>query len=197
MAPILISTTTPAATTQLETPVIIIICVCAYLAFFSIVLIIRQCIIIDHPDQYTECKKTANYYCCECCNEESFWLKAGACFQPLDSVCFCTKSQCCEASKSSRSRGFCAECNACGKAEDTNNCCDCWISFAQACDCGVPSCTGCLDSCCGPRRHCDLADCLTCGSTDSNICCGIECACVNQSPDCDRVNCICFEIQLR
>nr|XP_039271483.1 prestalk D11 protein-like isoform X2 [Styela clava] len=209
MAPITIPTTTVATSSQLDTPVIIIICVFAYLAFFIVAIFIRQCIVDNYKEEYSDCVRCL---CCVGYTEENCWLSVNGCFQPLDPVC-CFCQICCFKDKDPESRGFCAECNVCGKAEDTNNCCDCCLSFAQACNCSVPGATTCCDSICGPRKHCDIGDCLTCGLCEQsdNSCCadtgsscsGISCGCCDcpaiqcEKPECSEIHCLCCTISCR
>nr|XP_033800230.1 uncharaterized LOC112694756 homolog [Geotrypetes seraphini]XP_033800231.1 uncharaterized LOC112694756 homolog [Geotrypetes seraphini]XP_033800232.1 uncharaterized LOC112694756 homolog [Geotrypetes seraphini]XP_033800233.1 uncharaterized LOC112694756 homolog [Geotrypetes seraphini] len=88
-------------------------------------------------------------------------------------------------------RGFCADCCSWGKASQLGLC-DCCLTCAESCDCRVPSMTRCLDSCCPRGTTCDPGSCLT-----SRCCPLCDFACAYQPPDCETINCICFEVRLR
>ena len=50
-----------------------------------------------------------------------------------------------------QARGICMACAPCGKEDGSLQCCDCWISCAEACNCcAYPNVKSCLDSLCGP-----------------------------------------------
>ncbi|KTG32121.1 hypothetical protein cypCar_00007264 [Cyprinus carpio] len=51
---------------------------------------------------------------------------------------------------------------------------------AQSCDCRAPSLQSCLDYSC-PSPNCAMWDC----------------ACTCQPPECDSINCFCFEIKFK
>ncbi|XP_041094689.1 keratin-associated protein 5-4 [Polyodon spathula] len=86
-----------------------------------------------------------------------------------------------------RSRGLCPSCCQCEKCAPCGGCEYC-LACAESCDCRVPSLRGCLDSAC-PRS----TDCL-----QVSTCCPLcDCACTWQPPECESVNCLCFEIKMR
>uniref|UniRef100_V9LJQ2 Uncharacterized protein n=1 Tax=Callorhinchus milii TaxID=7868 RepID=V9LJQ2_CALMI len=64
------------------------------------------------------------------------------------------------------------------------SCRSCWVTCAEISNCRVPTVNQCLDLWCPRSRGC------SCGR-------GCECACAFQPPDCETLNCICFEIKLR
>ncbi|XP_058868362.1 uncharacterized protein si:ch211-198p11.6 [Acipenser ruthenus] len=86
-----------------------------------------------------------------------------------------------------RSRGLCLGCCQCEKGSPCGGCEYC-LACAESCDCRVPSLRGCLDRAC-PRS----TDCLQ-GAPCCPLC---DCACTWQPPECESVNCLCFEIKMR
>ncbi|XP_077868591.1 uncharacterized protein LOC144359223 [Saccoglossus kowalevskii] len=80
-----------------------------------------------------------------------------------------------------QANGFCNECAPCGKEDGSQQCCDCWVATAEACNCcAYPNMKACLDSICGPANNkCTLANCVSCQACQDNQCCGNE-------PMCDR-----------
>ncbi|XP_070571874.1 uncharacterized protein [Ptychodera flava] len=104
-------------------------------------------------------------------------------------------------------QGFCGECAPCGKEDGSQQCCDCWVATAEACNCcAYPNMRSCLDSICGPPdQRCTLNKCMKCESCQNNQCCGNEpicdcgacdCACNCQLPECENINCLCFELKM-
>ncbi|XP_048053161.1 uncharacterized protein si:ch211-198p11.6 [Megalobrama amblycephala] len=80
-------------------------------------------------------------------------------------------------------------CHHCLKAKCDPQCSDCCAGFspceyclvcAQSCDCRPPSMRSCLDYSC-PSPNCAMWDC----------------ACTCQPPECDSINCFCFEIKFK
>lgn len=51
-----------------------------------------------------------------------------------------------------KSQGMCSGCACCGKLGENQDCCDCWITCAQLCNCDIPDLRSCCDSICGPRQ---------------------------------------------
>ncbi|KAM4698102.1 uncharacterized protein WCC33_013701 [Rhinophrynus dorsalis] len=88
-----------------------------------------------------------------------------------------------------QAHGCCPSCMGWQKVGELGVC-DMCVSCAQSCDCRVPSVTRCLDNCCPARQSCAGCRCLTC-------CPLCDFACTYQPPDCNIINCICFEIKLR
>ncbi|XP_027260443.1 uncharaterized LOC112694756 homolog isoform X2 [Cricetulus griseus] len=88
-------------------------------------------------------------------------------------------------------QGCCTDCSSPCRKQTTSETQDCCWSCAEACDFPLPSPAHYLDACCphpseagwDPRcpRCCPLCDC----------------ACACQLPDCQSLNCLCFEIKLR
>ncbi|XP_033627586.1 keratin-associated protein 17-1-like isoform X2 [Asterias rubens] len=117
-------------------------------------------------------------------------------------------------------RGICMACSPCGKEDGSLQCCDCWISCAEGCNCcAYPNTKSCLDSLCGPPDdRCSIAKCLSCQTCQNETCCGddssgfelcgggdtcsstgCECAgcdCACQAPECDTIDCFCFKINM-
>ncbi|XP_014354153.1 uncharacterized protein SI:CH211-198P11.6 [Latimeria chalumnae] len=88
-------------------------------------------------------------------------------------------------------RGFCVDCCSWGKDLQLG----CWkycLACAESCDCKIPSLNHCLDNYCPRSRDCDVGNCLSC-----SCCPYCDCACAFQPPDCESINCICFEIKMR
>ncbi|XP_076851798.1 uncharacterized protein LOC143503690 [Brachyhypopomus gauderio] len=80
-------------------------------------------------------------------------------------------------------------CHRCLRPQCSSQCADCCPGVsafercyvcAQSCDCRPPNLHACLDHSC-PSPSCVVWDC----------------ACTCQPPECDSVNCICFEIKFR
>nr|XP_034990618.1 uncharaterized LOC112694756 homolog isoform X1 [Zootoca vivipara]XP_034990619.1 uncharaterized LOC112694756 homolog isoform X1 [Zootoca vivipara]XP_034990620.1 uncharaterized LOC112694756 homolog isoform X1 [Zootoca vivipara]XP_034990621.1 uncharaterized LOC112694756 homolog isoform X1 [Zootoca vivipara]XP_034990622.1 uncharaterized LOC112694756 homolog isoform X1 [Zootoca vivipara] len=89
-------------------------------------------------------------------------------------------------------RGLCANCCSCEK-RPWPNMCECCLTCAESCDCALPSPTRCMD------RYCT---CTNQGwepgaCSFPRLCPLCDCACTYQPPDCQNINCICFEIKLR
>uniref|UniRef100_A0ABK0LW36 Uncharacterized LOC103691235 n=2 Tax=Rattus norvegicus TaxID=10116 RepID=A0ABK0LW36_RAT len=88
-------------------------------------------------------------------------------------------------------QGCCTDCSSpCRKqgASETQDCC--W-SCAEACDFPLPSPGHYLDACCPHPSEAGWAPrCPRC-------CPLCDCACACQLPDCQSLNCLCFEIKLR
>ncbi|XP_071945306.1 uncharacterized protein [Antedon mediterranea] len=76
-------------------------------------------------------------------------------------------------------RGSCTECSPCGKDDGSFQCCDCWVSLAESCNCcAYPNRRSCLDSVCGPpSNRCTLTRCLSCDSCQNDECCGPDSGC--------------------
>nr|XP_032641564.1 uncharaterized LOC112694756 homolog isoform X1 [Chelonoidis abingdonii] len=88
-------------------------------------------------------------------------------------------------------RGLCADSCWCekGMLGGPSHCC---LACAKACDCATPSLTHCLDTCCPRRQGWELSTC-----PPFLRCCPLcDCACAYQPPDCQSINCICFEVKL-
>ena len=86
--------------------------------------------------------------------------------------------------------------------------CMCISHLAELCDFNVPTKHSCLDICCPAKQRCDEMCCCCMnempGGTLCDDCAGPECqcgdcncACNCQLPECNSINCICFEIQLK
>ncbi|XP_043942224.1 keratin-associated protein 5-4 [Protopterus annectens] len=88
-------------------------------------------------------------------------------------------------------QGMCVDCCSCSKGNQLGLS-DCCLSCAETCDCQVPSMDRCLDDCCPRRKLCDIGNLLAC-----NCCPTCDCACACQPPDCETINCICFEIRMK
>lgn len=89
--------------------------------------------------------------------------------------------------------------------------CLCITHLAELCDFNVPSKNSCLDSCCPSKEWCDdnfcccmnsmpggglCEDCADCNGPECQ-CGDCNCACNFTMPECNSINCICFEIQLK
>ncbi|XP_074642397.1 uncharacterized protein LOC141899777 isoform X2 [Tubulanus polymorphus] len=103
-----------------------------------------------------------------------------------------------------QSRGMCGEVQCCGKEGDP--CCACCLTIAQACNCcQSPSVKGCMDRCCPNRRHFDCVDiilcqCCTPPGPGKDPLCGfnnMSCTCGCSAPECENINCLCFEIKMK
>ncbi|XP_054850417.1 uncharacterized protein LOC129339871 [Eublepharis macularius] len=90
------------------------------------------------------------------------------------------------------SRGICANCCSCQKGS-LPSVCECCLACAESCDCALPSPARYLDDCCHCTNGWDMGTC----STLPSWCPLCDCACAYQPPDCQSINCICFEIKLR
>ncbi|KAJ6653379.1 hypothetical protein lerEdw1_009280 [Lerista edwardsae] len=88
-------------------------------------------------------------------------------------------------------RGICANCCTCEKGS-WPSLCECCLACAESCDCVLPSPTRCLDNCCSCAKGWEPGTCSA-----PHWCPLCDCACAYQPPDCQRINCICFEIKLR
>ncbi|XP_046841326.1 uncharacterized protein LOC124435433 [Xenia sp. Carnegie-2017] len=86
--------------------------------------------------------------------------------------------------------------------------CTCFTHFAELCDFNVPSKNSCLDACCPTKEKCDNMFCCCMNDLPGGDLCAdcngpecqfgdCNCACNCQVPECNSINCICFEIQLR
>ncbi|XP_022093229.1 keratin-associated protein 17-1-like isoform X1 [Acanthaster planci] len=118
-------------------------------------------------------------------------------------------------------RGVCMACAPCGKEDGSLQCCDCWISCAEGCNCcAYPNVKSCLDSVCGPPdNRCSMTKCVSCQTCQNNTCCGDEasgfesccgtgdscsnqgcecagCDCACQAPECDTIDCFCFKVNM-
>ncbi|XP_049760067.1 keratin-associated protein 10-11 isoform X3 [Elephas maximus indicus] len=88
-------------------------------------------------------------------------------------------------------QGCCTDCSSPCRKPSASERQDCCWTCAEACDFPLPSPALCLDACCpqpteaGWAPHCPH-------------CCPLcDCACACQLPDCQSLNCLCFEIKLR
>ncbi|XP_063285142.1 uncharacterized protein LOC134571029 [Pelobates fuscus] len=88
-----------------------------------------------------------------------------------------------------KARGCCPSCMGWQRVGELGVC-DMCVSCAQSCDCRVPSVTRCMDSCCPSKKCCGDCRC----PSSCPLC---DFACTYQPPDCNLINCICFEIKLR
>ncbi|XP_063157381.1 uncharacterized protein LOC134495708 [Candoia aspera] len=88
-------------------------------------------------------------------------------------------------------RGFCANCCSCEK-RSWPSMCECCMACAESCDCALPSPARCLDHCCSCANGLEPGSC-----SFPRLCPLCDCACTYQPPDCQNINCICFEIKLR
>ncbi|XP_075773520.1 uncharacterized protein LOC142825558 isoform X2 [Pelodiscus sinensis] len=89
------------------------------------------------------------------------------------------------------SRGLCADCCWCEKGV-LGAPCQCCVSCTEACDCAPSSLTRCLETCWPRCQGWEHAACLSVPR-----CCPLcDCACAYQPPDCQSINCICFEVKL-
>ncbi|ELU13760.1 hypothetical protein CAPTEDRAFT_190345 [Capitella teleta] len=105
-------------------------------------------------------------------------------------------------------RGLCANNSLFGKEGDP--CCECCVACGESCNCfSSPSLEGCLDSICPARRtmsFSEIVQCRCCNDPNQQCCgcCGGEqplcdcgncdCRCNCQLPQCDNINCCCFQI---
>ncbi|XP_069508135.1 uncharacterized protein [Ambystoma mexicanum] len=88
-------------------------------------------------------------------------------------------------------QGLCIDCCSWDKTSHLGLC-DCCFTCAEFCDCRIPSVASCLDTCCPRSNGCDCESCA-----GYHFCPLCDCACAYQPPDCQSINCICFEIKLR
>ncbi|XP_072454985.1 uncharacterized protein [Notamacropus eugenii] len=88
-------------------------------------------------------------------------------------------------------QGRCTDCRGSCRKADAPGPFECCQGCAEACDFPLPSPARCLDACC-PQP-------LEAGWTPQcPRCCPLcDCACACQLPDCQSLNCLCFEIKLR
>ncbi|XP_042327687.1 uncharaterized LOC112694756 homolog isoform X3 [Sceloporus undulatus] len=93
--------------------------------------------------------------------------------------------------KEQKARGLCANCCSCEK-RTWPNMCECCMACAESCDCVLPSPARCLDRCCSCTNGWEPGTC-----SFPRLCPLCDCACTYQPPDCQNINCICFEIKLR
>ncbi|XP_076801304.1 uncharacterized protein LOC143445846 isoform X2 [Clavelina lepadiformis] len=190
MAPIVFPTTSSPDTTHVLVPIWILIAVGAYIVLIILILSIRQCLVQSYSEDYKEILSSASSCCCWCIpalNASAICLEENL-VEPVRK--FCSKSD-------SQARGICADCNCFGKSDEEDSCFDCFLACAQFCNCDTPDLRSCCDSICGPRRRCDFGDCATCDCGDGSCegCSALQCACACQPPDCDQINCLCFEIK--
>lgn len=86
--------------------------------------------------------------------------------------------------------------------------CLCITHLAELCDFNVPTKTSCLDSWCPSKEWCDEHFCCCMNSMPGGALCedctgpecqcgDCNCACNCNLPECNSINCICFEIQLK
>ncbi|XP_064649917.1 uncharacterized protein LOC135501622 isoform X2 [Lineus longissimus] len=109
-----------------------------------------------------------------------------------------------------QSRGLCGECRLCGSEDQP--CCECCISLGQACNCcQQPRVTSCLDRCCPQRKNLcrnkqfDCIDIILCQCCSSPApgkeplcgCNNMSCSCGCTSPECENINCLCFELNMK
>lgn len=103
-----------------------------------------------------------------------------------------------------QSRGVCGECGCCGKEEDQT--CQCCLVLGQTCNCF--ECRGVnatLNRCCPHRTQVDCVDIILCQccspkSPGKEPLCGvgnIACNCGCSAPECENVNCLCFELRMK
>ncbi|XP_032183666.1 uncharaterized LOC112694756 homolog isoform X3 [Mustela erminea] len=88
-------------------------------------------------------------------------------------------------------QGCCADCSSPCRKQGASRPQDyCW-TCAEACDFPLPSPAHCLDACCPQPTEAGWAPrCPRC-------CPLCDCACACQLPDCQSLNCLCFEIKIR
>ncbi|KAM9101008.1 uncharacterized protein LOC141563771 isoform X2 [Sminthopsis crassicaudata] len=85
----------------------------------------------------------------------------------------------------------CTDCRGPCRKTDTHGPFECCQGCAEACDFPLPNPTRCLDACCPQPMEAGWApQCPRCFP----LC---DCACACQLPDCQSLNCLCFEIKLR
>ncbi|XP_068919699.1 late cornified envelope-like proline-rich protein 1 isoform X3 [Petaurus breviceps papuanus] len=85
----------------------------------------------------------------------------------------------------------CTDCKGSCRKADAPGPFECCQGCAEACDFPLPSPTRCLDACCPQPMEAGWAP-------QCPRCCPLcDCACACQLPDCQSLNCLCFEIKLR
>ncbi|XP_019504250.1 PREDICTED: uncharacterized protein LOC109385938 isoform X1 [Hipposideros armiger] len=88
-------------------------------------------------------------------------------------------------------QGCCANCSSPCRKQGASRTQDCCWACAEACNFPLPSPAHCLDACCPQPTEAGWAPrCPRC-------CPLCDCACACQLPDCQSLNCLCFEIKLR
>ncbi|XP_042638160.1 uncharaterized LOC112694756 homolog [Orycteropus afer afer] len=88
-------------------------------------------------------------------------------------------------------QGCCPDCSSPCRKSGASGPQDCCWTCAEACDFPLPSPALCLDACCPPPSEAGwVPRCPHC-------CPLCDCACACQIPDCQSLNCLCFEIKLR
>ncbi|XP_065393657.1 uncharacterized protein [Macaca nemestrina] len=88
-------------------------------------------------------------------------------------------------------QGCCADGSSPCRKQGASGPPDCCWTCAEACDFPLPSRAHFLDACCPQPTGADWAPrCPRC-------CPLCDCACTCQLPDCQSLNCLCFEIKLR
>jgi len=94
-----------------------------------------------------------------------------------------------------------------GYQGERSACAACFVSFAEMCDCQTPSKKSCMDTICPTRQWCDKTFCCCmnaepggdmCQDCQGPACdCGAcNCNCSCNLPECNSINCLCFEIGL-
>ncbi|KAB0394871.1 hypothetical protein E2I00_008106, partial [Balaenoptera physalus] len=88
-------------------------------------------------------------------------------------------------------QGCCTDCSSPCRKQGASRPQDCCWTCAEACDFPLPSPAHYLDACCPQPAESDWAP-------HCPRCCPLcDCACACQLPDCQSLNCLCFEIKLR
>ncbi|XP_036775388.2 sperm mitochondrial-associated cysteine-rich protein isoform X1 [Manis pentadactyla] len=88
-------------------------------------------------------------------------------------------------------QGCCTDCSSLCRKQGASRPQDCCWTCVEACDFPLPSPANCLDACCPQPTEAGWAPPCHC-------CCPLcDCACACQLPDCQSLNCLCFEIKLR
>nr|XP_048310879.1 keratin-associated protein 4-3 [Myodes glareolus] len=88
-------------------------------------------------------------------------------------------------------QGCCTDCSSPCRKQTASESQDCFWNCAEACDFPLPSPAHYLDACCPHPSEAGWAPrCPQC-------CPLCDCACACQLPDCQSLNCLCFEIKLR
>ncbi|KAM5227365.1 uncharacterized protein ACOB6Z_016371 [Ctenodactylus gundi] len=88
-------------------------------------------------------------------------------------------------------QGCCQDCSSPCRKQGASGPQDCCWNCAEACDFPLSSPARYLDACCPQPSEADWAPrCPRC-------CPLCDCACACQLPDCQSLNCLCFEIKLR
>ncbi|XP_016279681.1 sperm mitochondrial-associated cysteine-rich protein [Monodelphis domestica] len=84
-----------------------------------------------------------------------------------------------------------SDCRGSCRKEDAPGPFECCQGYAEACDFPLPSPARCLDACCPQPMEAGWAP-------QCPRCCPLcDCACACQLPECQSLNCLCFEIKLR